>query len=219
MKVSDIVDPRCVVEPSFRGKHRIVASMLRGCRGTLLDVGARDRSLAAFLPNASLDYRSADRNGEHDFRIDLEQDLPFADRAFDYVVALDCLEHVEHAHQALRELLRISGRATIVALPNMASFVHRVSFLVRGRLATDKYDFPSTPREDRHRWLTVLPDTDRFVRAGLNSPSRRLTHIVHETEGRGMGRLATWAMLRTGLPLSRPWITRSIYRIEAVDAS
>lgn len=200
---------------AFRGKYRIAADLISGCRGTLLDLGARDRTLARFLEPARFEYRSADLSPGHDHCVNLERPLPFEDRAFDVVVALDCLEHVENIHLALGELTRIARRAVVVALPNMASFVHRTSFAVRGRLATDKYDLDPAPRADRHRWLTVLPQTDDFVVSRATTATHRVSRIVHETEGSRPLRLLAWALLRSKFPLHRILTARSVYLIEA----
>jgi SAM-dependent methyltransferase len=200
---------------ALRGKYAITAALLAGRAGTLLDVGARDRTLARHLGEGKLVYRSADKAGAHDHAIDLERPLPFADGAFDVVVALDCLEHVERLHAALAELIRVSRGTTVIALPNLACWQHRLSFLRHGRLATDKYDLGPVAPADRHRWLTVLPQTDDCVRANVPA-THRLARVVHETAGGRAARVAAFAALRAGLPLSRALVARSIYLIEAL---
>ena len=204
-----------LVSRSYRGKYTIAARLLGGRRGTLLDVGARDRRLEHYLRGSALAYRSADRDDGHDHRVDLERRLPFGDGAFDVVVALDCLEHVDDIHAALRELIRVSRCTTVVALPNLAVWHQRISFLVRGRLATDKYDLTPAAPPDRHRWLTVLPQTDACVRANVPDQTHRLVRVVHETAGGRVARVLAWLALQAGLPLSRALVTRSIYLIEA----
>lgn len=204
------------VEVSFHGKYAITARLVAGRSGTLLDVGARDRTLARHLAAGALAYQSADRDGAHDHRIDLERRLPFPDGAFDVVVALDCLEHVERLHAALHELIRVSRGATVVALPNLACWQHRLSFLRRGRLATDKYDLGPHAPADRHRWLTVLPQTDDCVRANVPRATHHLSRIVHEVAGGRAARLASCAALRAGLPFRSALVARSIYLVEVL---
>jgi hypothetical protein len=201
---------------SFRNKYTITAALLAGRAGTLLDVGARDRALQSHLRGGRFAYHSADKAGAQDLTLDLERPLPLGDGAYDVVVALDCLEHVDRMHAALQELVRVSRVATVIALPNLACWQHRLSFLWRGSLATDKYDLGSSPPDDRHRWLTVLPQTDDFVRANVPAVTHRLTQIVHETAGGSAARMASFAILGAGLPLRSALVGRSIYLIEGV---
>lgn len=208
--------PQPLVDVSLRSKYAITAQLVAGRSGTLLDVGARDRTLARHLTSSTLAYCSADRDGAHDHRIDLERRLPFPDGAFDVVVALDCLEHVERLHEALRELIRVSRSATVIGLPNLACWQHRLSFLRRGRLATDKYDLGPRAPSDRHRWLTVLPQTDECVRANVPPATHRLSRIVHEVAGGRAARLAAFAALRAGLPFRSVLVARSIYLLEVL---
>src|SRR5258706_256378 len=110
----------------FENKFKAVGHALRSARGTVLDVGARDRGLSKFLDSRNLSYFSADVDEGHDFRIDLERPLDFPDGRFDHVVALDVLEHVENIHGAFHELARIARTGVIIALPNMATLARRV---------------------------------------------------------------------------------------------
>jgi hypothetical protein len=201
---------------SLRGRHHIAARLLAKEHGRLLDVGARDAVLRALLAASQLDYESADlAPGPHDHRIDLEAPLPFADRAYDWVVALDVLEHVDHIHAATAELLRIAARGCVVSLPNLASWPHRVRFLRSGRLSTSKYELPSEPPADRHRWLVHLGDADRFVAAAAERAGFAIEARVLECEGRGRaGRLASWSMLRPRRdPLASVFAARAVYRL------
>lgn len=139
-------------------KYRLAAGFIEAAAGTVVDVGARDRILQGYL-SAGLKYCSADITGHHDFTWDLELPIPSDDRSFDYVVALDVLEHIDHLHEALRELLRIARRSLLITLPNFSCLSYRLSFLSRGTFAgTDKYSLFKTPAEDRHRWLTVYAE-------------------------------------------------------------
>lgn len=148
---------------TVRGKYSVVAKLLQQAEGTLLDVGARDRRLAVRLDQQHLKYYSADLGEGCDYRIDLERGLPFPDSAFDYVVALDVLEHVEHIHQAFHELARITRRCLIIALPNLSALSRRWSFLWRGHLGTKKYDLYPEHQGDRHRWLTGYRQICAFI--------------------------------------------------------
>lgn len=200
---------------SIRGRHRIAAQMLAAESGRVLDVGARDAGLRTLLDGARLAYESADRApGPHAHRVDLEEPLPFADRAYDWVVALDVLEHVDRIHPAVAELLRVAGRGCVLSLPNLASWPHRLRFLRSGRLSTAKYELPADPPADRHRWLVHLRDADRFVAAAAEREGFAIEARVLECEGRGhAGRLAAWSLLESRLPLASALAARSIYRL------
>ena len=197
------------VEFSYRTKYKTVANLLHGRRGSVLDVGARDGVLRRFL-SRDLEYRSADVAPGCDFVIDLERPLPFPDRSFDYVVALDVLEHVDNLHAGFGELLRIARRGVIVALPNMAYLPHRVSFALRGRLGTDKYDLRPAAAADRHRWLTTSRQAMRFFAGGDAERPLRVATVINEAGGSRPVRLLSWALMRAGLPLSGALSGRTI---------
>lgn len=71
--------------------------------------------------------------------LDVSNGLPFADRSFDYVVALDLVEHLDDFEGALTELLRVSKKGIVIMLPNMGYPIFRIKYLLTGRLG-DKYD-------------------------------------------------------------------------------
>jgi ubiquinone/menaquinone biosynthesis C-methylase UbiE len=98
--------------------------------GTLLDVGSGSQGIASLLGHdwqtTMVDADFADYgakrfppspSGQHvvgDVRA-----LPFADQAFDVVVASDLLEHVppQDRDQAIREICRVARRQAIIACP------------------------------------------------------------------------------------------------------
>lgn len=202
------------IERSVRTKYRIVGALLSGEKGTILDLGARDAVLRTYLHD--LEYSSADAGPGCDHRIDLEDVLPFSDRAFDVVVALDVLEHIESIHRAFDELARIAARRLVVALPHMASWRHRVAFLMTGRLGTGKYDLEPQAPSDRHRWLTLLGETDRFVSVRGARAGFRLVRVVREMEGGRLARVV--ARMATLIAPVDVWTTtRSIYLLERVE--
>jgi len=98
--------------------------------GRLLDVGSGSVGVAPWLPpgwavtglDASFDDYGAAAGPAADGVVRVEGDaraLPFADAAFDVVLALDLLEHVRPADRArvLAELARVAGRRLIVGCP------------------------------------------------------------------------------------------------------
>lgn len=142
-------------------KYEIVGERVAGIAGTLMDVGARDERLRQHLPTG-IDYLSTDLSFGDARQWNLEQPIPAADRAYQVVVALDVLEHVDRIHQAYRELLRITAKKLFVSLPNMTCLSNRIRFLISGRLGA-KYDLPTSDHGDRHRWLTSYAQMSRFI--------------------------------------------------------
>jgi hypothetical protein len=78
------------------------------------------------------------------------------------VAALDVLEHVEAAHTALGELMRLARHKVFVSLPNMNSLKYRVRYLFTGRL-NGKYLLLPEHQGDRHRWLPIYTDIYPFI--------------------------------------------------------
>jgi hypothetical protein len=195
---------------SIRNKYRITAAMLSDAAGTLLDVGARDRVLAGVLPGNRIRYFSADVSSGCDYVIDLEAPLTFEDRQFDFVVALDVLEHVEHIHAAFRELARIAGVGLVVALPNMSALASRIAFLARGRMATRKYDLAPVHQGDRHRWLTVYDQMNAFIAAAASEAGFTLHQACDEADGTSVRRAFSYAAGKVGL-WPGLWSGRTVY--------
>ena len=112
-------------------RYAPVAALLADAQtGTLLEVGSGGRGLKGYLP-AGLqitacdvsfnDYGSKPVGDGRGVRRVLGSvlDLPFEDREFDYVVALDLLEHLPPAdrHRATSELRRVTRKRLIVGCP------------------------------------------------------------------------------------------------------
>jgi hypothetical protein len=153
-----------------RTKFELVGERLKDAKGTLMDVGARDRILQKYLSSPRLCYRSADLGPGHDFNWDLEMRIPTSDDAYDYVTALDVLEHVEQFHAAFRELLRITRHTLFVALPNVTHLSYRLKFLFSGRIGA-KYTLLPEHQGDRHRWLTHYADIVGFMEHHVQTAS------------------------------------------------
>jgi SAM-dependent methyltransferase len=140
--------------------------------GSMLDVGCDVRHLADLVPG---DYTGIDIAGSPDLRVDLEHPLPFADRAFDTLVCMDVLEHVDGIHHAFDEMCRVSGRWVILSLPNGLGWWARMR-MVRGRFGA-KYGLAPDPPADRHRWIFTLAEARAFVR---ERGARRGYRVIRE---------------------------------------
>jgi SAM-dependent methyltransferase len=137
--------------------HDTVVAILKDLpRGALLDVPAGEGALAARLIDDGFDVRCCDLYPEI-FRLEgvavhqgnLDAELPFGDRSFDYVTCLEGLEHIENPQQAMREFARVlkSGGHLIVSVPNILNIEERLKWLLHGytshfkpisRAATDR---------------------------------------------------------------------------------
>jgi hypothetical protein len=170
---------------STRSKYALVQALLRDRSGTLLDVGARDRVLLTYLEAARIRYVSCDFGPGHEYAFDLEQPVPLPDQSFDFVAVLDVLEHVEGAHAALRELLRLARRAVFVSLPNLNSLKYRARYLFTGRL-NGKYRLLPEHQGDRHRWLPVYADLYPFLNAACQPAGFRLSGAYNLVESGGV---------------------------------
>jgi len=146
---------------------------------TVLEVGSGSEGLARFVADryeitASdhdfSDYGSVslddDRSGLRRVQADVT-DLPFADREFDVVLALDLLEHIppEKRRIALSEMARVSGKRLITGCPSGEEALQNDRTLAR------IYD--RLPRRERPVWLNEhlengFPEVDGMI-AGLDS--------------------------------------------------
>ena len=165
-----------------KDKYTMISGYLSQKEGSLLDIGARDRILSRYLDNKKIKYASADLGEGHDYQLNLEQNIPIKDREFDYVSALDVLEHVENIHLALSELARITRRTLFIALPNMATLPRRWNFLWKGNLGTGKYSLLLEHQGDRHRWLTIYPEINRFVEENARKMGFMVDVVYEELE-------------------------------------
>jgi len=86
---------------------------------------------------------------------DLAAPLPFADRTFDTTICLDVLEHVSDDVAAVRELMRVTRRRVIVAVP------HKDVWMPSYRLIFYPYRDPTHLRYYTHDSLLYLLQTPR----------------------------------------------------------
>ena len=94
-----------------------------GVKKTILDVGAGESTLTSDFLGSAFQIVRADVIPIDDpdaVLIKAGQKLPFADHAFDIVVAMDVMEHVKAESRALliEECLRVSRHMCILAVPN-----------------------------------------------------------------------------------------------------
>ena len=110
-------------------------------RGALLDVPAGEGALAGRLIAAGFAVQCCDLYpeifclaGVEIHRGDLNKELPFGDRSFDYITCLEGLEHIENPQQAIREFARLlrPGGQLVVSVPNILNVEERLKWLLYG---------------------------------------------------------------------------------------
>ncbi len=113
-------------------------------RDRLLELGAGHCKIAQVLRRQGWQVHTADLRkdwvaeaialGFPASQLDLNEDLPFPDRAFDLVVMLEVIEHVVRAENALREIWRVlsPGGQLLLSTPNHAFYKSRLRAL-KGR--------------------------------------------------------------------------------------
>ena len=112
-------------------------------RGRILDAGTGTGGLAVKLAAIGYEVSACDclpesqwaHGGKIEYkRCDMNLGLPYDDEAFDYVVCLEVIEHVESPLALCRELKRVlrKGGRTMMSTPNILNMRSRVKFLLDG---------------------------------------------------------------------------------------
>jgi ubiquinone/menaquinone biosynthesis C-methylase UbiE len=110
-------------------------------RGALLDVPAGEGALAGRLIATGFAVQCCDLYpeifclaGVEIHGGDLNKELPFGDRSFDYITCLEGLEHIENPQQAIREFARLlrPGGQLVVSVPNILNVEERLKWLLYG---------------------------------------------------------------------------------------
>ena len=101
--------------------------------------------------------------------------LPFSNGSFDYVLALDVLEHLYEPQAVLAEMARVSTGGVIIAVPNFSSLPARIQALL-GRVPEN-----NTPHKGHIYWfnwgvLSALLKKNGFVvtRRLVNAPWEKI---------------------------------------------
>ncbi len=142
--------------------------------GRVLDVGCDRAALREVVGPER--YGGVGLGADADFRVDLENDgrLPFDDGAWDTVVCLDVLEHLNDLHGMFDECLRVAGRYAVISLPNNWSTARKR--IARGHGSFIHYGLPLDPPEDRHKWFFNTEEARDF----LLGMAERKGLVVHE---------------------------------------
>ena len=135
-------DPVFDLERAYADCHRIALRLAAAeAPGRALDLGAGQGALSCALRTRGFEVTAADINtgqfraeGVAHAKLDLNRPLPFPDRDFDLVLAVEILEHLESPRAFLREVFRVlrPGGLAVVSTPNITSLPSRVLFLATG---------------------------------------------------------------------------------------
>jgi len=147
------------------GKFKGVIDAFPGIwNGSVLDVGCRKKKLSTLLATSPVKYTGFDLDPAADIVGDLTKGLPFSDSAFNVVVALDILEHINDVHSAFDEICRVSNEYVVITLPNIFEIKTRLRILFGGKIS-DKYEIKPNSQIDRHRWIFNFSSALSFCHA------------------------------------------------------
>lgn len=107
--------------------------------GRLLDAGSGGDALGRVLKERgfdvfSLDLYAAPHLKDRFVRADMNQNLPFADKSFDYILCSESLQYLENHAGLFREFRRLlkDDGGVVLSTPNLLNASSRLYFLQRG---------------------------------------------------------------------------------------
>lgn len=125
------------------------------------DLGSRDEVLSRRLPG-NISYLGVDIYpvGPKTVYADISKNIPFGDQFFDYVCALDVIEHTDDIFQTIRELRRVTKSFYIINIPNELHYLARLRLMLG--LVSGKYKIDKSSK-DRHRWFFTLENVELLL--------------------------------------------------------
>ena len=190
-------DRRCRAVDTMRLLRQVAAA-----DSTILDAGCGEYGLTAFMPGANI--TGVDILPEDAVAPDVNYvrgsltDLPFEDRSFDVVVAIDVLEHLspELRGSAIQEAVRIARKAAIITFPSGTE-----ARMVDERFAEELNRRNSAQPEwlDEHL-ANPYPETAVVVdeiKTAANACGRAVMTEVHYSEPLRGARFVRWAAERS----------------------
>lgn len=153
-------------------RNQFVARKIGKLNGEIVvDLGCRNKILKEYL-TGKFEYYPVDFNpsiNNADFiNHNLENGLPKQLSKIDVITAIDVLEHINNIHLILEECFNRTQKIIAIALPNMAYYKFRFSFLITGKIS-NKYTFHENKVLDRHRWLTTHYTNVNFIKKNVPS--------------------------------------------------
>jgi 2-polyprenyl-3-methyl-5-hydroxy-6-metoxy-1,4-benzoquinol methylase len=124
--------------PVYEAARRIVAGLSQGDAKSALDLGGGAGNFAKVLAGRGwrttlADYHPASIEGVTSVQLDLNLRFPFPDDAFDLIVSLEVIEHLENPRHFFREMYRCSrpGGHIVVSTPNQLSLASKLCLIAR----------------------------------------------------------------------------------------
>ncbi len=129
----------------------------------ILDVGCDEAPLRKLVGKQN--YTGIDFIGNPDLKINLEEikKLPFKAQAFDTVICIEVLEHLDNLHLISKDIFRVSGNNVLISLPN-AWRDARVK-IRRGKGSIAHYGLPLEKPLDRHKWFFTTQEAIDFLKS------------------------------------------------------
>ena len=129
----------------------------------ILDIGCDEAPLRKLVGKQN--YTGIDFTGKPDVKINLEviKKLPYKAKAFDMVICIEVLEHLDNLHQISKDIFRVSNNNVLISLPN-AWRDARVK-IRRGKGSIAHYGLPLEKPLDRHKWFFTTQEAINFLKS------------------------------------------------------
>jgi 2-polyprenyl-3-methyl-5-hydroxy-6-metoxy-1,4-benzoquinol methylase len=137
------------------GIHDVILDCVKQLkRGTVLDVPSGQGALSKELEKLGFKPFSGDLEinnivyvDKRSIQLNLNHVLPFRASAFDHVVCIEGVEHLENPHHLIREFARVltDGGFLIISTPNVMTIKSRLRFLLYSYLDYFRYFGPLPP--------------------------------------------------------------------------
>jgi hypothetical protein len=153
----------------MQNRQKLAASLVKNDFNSVLDIGCGEKVLKEYLPK-NIKYQGIDfKENDEVLKYDLEKGIPFGDKSFDAVFAIEVLEHLENIHFVFSGMIRVAKKDIVIALPNMLHWNHRINYFL-GRIPLPRHQrFYLEKHSDRHRWIPFHNSSIEFVRVNAKN--------------------------------------------------